>query len=102
MPQIRVNQQDRVLTVSGERAKPEAASSPSSDEGKARWERRFGTFKREVTLPESADLQAISAKCVPLTCVLSSSTAATCDWDVAVLCSSALQAVLCCCCSCSA
>lgn len=57
--QIRVNQQDRLLTVSGERVKPEAGSESDSS---TRLERTFGSFKRELTLPKSADLQAISAK----------------------------------------
>ena len=47
--------------MSGDRAKPETASE-STEDGKASWERRFGTFKREISLPKSADLQAISAK----------------------------------------
>ena len=59
-----------MLTVSGERAKPEAVSESATDDGRASWERLYGPFKRELSLPESADLQAISAKCALLQLLL--------------------------------
>ena len=76
--QIRVNQEDRQLTISGERRRPAAAkSSDPAAEGSAtsssepvgrrrRTERRFGRFERKfgkAQLPDDADLDAVSAKC---------------------------------------
>lgn len=67
--QIRVNQDDRQLTVSGERRRPgsaeataDAASTSSSDKRRSRRERRFGKFERKFNLPEDADLDAVSAR----------------------------------------
>ena len=71
--QIRVNQEDRQLSISGERRRP--APKADSAEGNAplsepvsrrrRTERRFGRFERKfgkAQLPDDADLDAVSAK----------------------------------------
>ena len=59
--QIRINPKDRVLSISGDRPQPSVAT-PSDSSMVQRWERRFGSFKREVPLPDTVDTQAISAK----------------------------------------
>jgi hypothetical protein len=75
--QIRVNQEDRQLIISGERRRPapkagngETADS-SAKEGsmRRRSERRFGKFERKFgKLPDDADLDAVSAKCAHMHC----------------------------------
>ena len=69
--QIRVNQEDRQLTISGERRRKAAANGNAERDEDAEpasrqrtWERRFGKFKRAFKLPETADLDAVSARCV--------------------------------------
>lgn len=52
--QIRV--EDGLLTVSGERGRPDAASERTH-----RTERRFGKFARRFRLPDDADSEAIRA-----------------------------------------
>ena len=72
-PQIRVNQQERQLTIAGERQrKPANGEGAQSDEDaeaaaarQQRRERRFGKFKRTLRLPEAADADAVSARCAP-------------------------------------
>ena len=72
--QIRVNQEDRQLTISGERRRPAAKNGDTAAEGAAssepvgrrrRTERRFGRFERKfgkAQMPDDADLDAVSAK----------------------------------------
>ena len=66
-----MNQEDRQLTISGERRRKAAASGDAERDEDAEpasrqrtWERRFGKFKRAFKLPETADLDAVSARCV--------------------------------------
>ena len=56
---IEVNMEAGVLTVKGEK-KTEAKTEK---EGYKRVERTFGSFYRRFSLPDSADSEAISAKC---------------------------------------
>jgi HSP20 family protein len=56
---IEVNMENGVLTVSGERNDEER----SEFEGVSRVERVSGRFLRRFTLPETADADAIKAKC---------------------------------------
>jgi len=56
---IDVNMENGVLTVSGERNNEER----SEFEGVSRVERVSGRFLRRFTLPETADADAIKAKC---------------------------------------
>jgi HSP20 family protein len=56
--QIAVELDDGVLTVSGERAR----TSEHSKERFYRFERRFGTFSRSVTLPAGVQEDAIQAR----------------------------------------
>ncbi len=56
---IEVNMENGVLTVSGERSNEER----SEFEGVSRIERISGRFLRRFTLPETADADAIKAKC---------------------------------------
>ena len=60
--QIQVNQQQRQLTVSGERSEPQVAGSGSEANDRKKFERRFGKFSRTVQLPKEADLEGISAR----------------------------------------
>ncbi len=66
--QIRINQEERQLTVSGERRKQSAAaaeddaSASSAETRRTRRERRFGKFERKFKLPDDADLDAVSAR----------------------------------------
>lgn len=69
--QIRVNQQDRQLTISGERRRKAAGNGNAERDEDAEptsrqktRESRFGKFKRQFKLPEDADLDAVSARCV--------------------------------------
>lgn len=62
--QIRVNQEDRQLTISGERRRVEAADTDAKR--RRRSERRFGKFERKFRLPKDADLEAVTARCVSL------------------------------------
>jgi HSP20 family protein len=55
--QISVELDDNVLTVSGTRERAEAQSGDRF----YRFERRFGTFSRSVTLPQGVDEEAINA-----------------------------------------
>ena len=54
---ISVELEDNVLTVSGERER----TQKSSDDRFYRYERRFGTFSRSVTLPQGVNEEAIKA-----------------------------------------
>jgi HSP20 family protein len=54
---IAVELDDNVLTVSGERER----TSEHSNDGFYRFERRFGTFSRSVTLPQGVQEDAIQA-----------------------------------------
>jgi HSP20 family protein len=56
--EIAVELNENVLTVSGERSR----SSEQSTERYYRYERRFGSFSRSVTLPPGVQEDAISAK----------------------------------------
>ncbi len=66
-----MNQQDRQLTISGERRRKAAAAPGDAERDEdaepasrqQRRERRFGKFKRQVKLPETADCDAVSARC---------------------------------------
>jgi len=64
--QIQVNQEERQLTLSGERRRSKPASSEEGSEtsqlNRQRSERRFGKFERKFRLPEDADLDAVSAR----------------------------------------
>jgi len=66
MLQIQVNQEERRLTLSGERRRNKSASSEEGDETskhtRRRSERRFGKFERKFKLSEDADLDAVSAR----------------------------------------
>ena len=55
---VKVNVENNILTVSGETLKEK-----TEDNGKSYHvsERRFGSFKRQFTLPEDSDLNGISA-----------------------------------------
>ncbi|KAK9908044.1 hypothetical protein WJX75_002029 [Coccomyxa subellipsoidea] len=55
---IRVNQEERQLTISGERRRSEAADGKN----RRRSERRFGKFERKFKLPKDADLDAVTAR----------------------------------------
>ncbi|BDA44534.1 probable 17.9 kDa class II heat shock protein at C-terminar half [Coccomyxa sp. Obi] len=57
---IRVNQEERQLTISGERRRTEAPEGTTKS--RRRSERRFGKFERKFKLPKDADLEAISAR----------------------------------------
>jgi HSP20 family protein len=56
---IEVNMENGVLSVSGERSNEDR----SEFEGVSRVERISGRFLRRFTLPETADAEAIKAKC---------------------------------------
>jgi HSP20 family protein len=58
-PFIDVSMDNGVLSVSGERL----AIAPDNDTGVQRIERASGRFLRRFTLPETADAEAIAAKC---------------------------------------
>ena len=67
-----MNQQERQLTIAGERRRKPASGegAPSDEDAEAaarqqRRERRFGKFKRTLRLPETADSDAVSARCAP-------------------------------------
>ena len=67
MVQIQVNQEERQLTLSGERRKPKASIEDGSEDSRSnrrRSERRFGKFERKFKLPEDADLDAVTARLV--------------------------------------
>jgi len=49
-----------VLTVRGEKRRPEAVTEAESP---VRTERRFGTFNRSIDLPAGIDAEALTAKC---------------------------------------
>lgn len=55
-----MNQEERQLTISGERRRAEAPEG--STKSRRRSERRFGKFERKFKLPKDADLEAISAR----------------------------------------
>jgi HSP20 family protein len=55
---IKLEVEDRTLTVSGER---EAEHEEAKPEGFYRLERAFGRFERTLTLPKGADASAVSA-----------------------------------------
>jgi HSP20 family protein len=54
---VRIEVQDRLLTVSGERK----AEHEENREGYYRMERAFGSFSRSVTLPDGVDAGKIDA-----------------------------------------
>jgi HSP20 family protein len=56
---IEVNMEAGVLTVKGEKK----AEAKTEKEGYKRVERTYGSFYRRFSLPDSADGEAISAKC---------------------------------------
>jgi hypothetical protein len=70
--QIQVNQEERQLTLSGERRRANGAGNATEEEGskstsassRRRSERRFGKFERKFKLPEDADLDAVSARSI--------------------------------------
>ncbi|EIE21305.1 HSP20-like chaperone [Coccomyxa subellipsoidea C-169] len=57
---IRVNQEERQLTISGERRRAEAADGAAKP--RRRSERRFGKFERKFKLPKDADVEAVTAR----------------------------------------
>lgn len=61
--QIQANQQNRTISISGERTQPLVGE----DEQKQTrdMQRRFGKFSHTIVLPKNADPQLISAKYVP-------------------------------------
>ena len=70
--QIQVNQQERKLTISGERGEPQVAGPGSeANDSRKQLERSFGKFSRSLTLPKDADLEGISARCACV-CLLDS------------------------------
>ena len=62
LAQIQVNQQERRLTVSGERGEPEVTGPGSELNDRKRYERPHGKFSRSVQLPEDADTSGVSAR----------------------------------------
>ena len=54
---VKIEVEDRVLTVSGERK----AEHTDSGDGYHRVERAFGAFSRSLTLPEGVDAKSVSA-----------------------------------------
>ena len=60
--QIQVNQQERRLTLSGERGEPEVTGPGSEANDRKRYERPHGKFSRSVQLPEDADTSGVSAR----------------------------------------
>ncbi|MEE4381577.1 MAG: Hsp20/alpha crystallin family protein [Pseudomonadales bacterium] len=56
--QVQIDLKDGVLSVRGERARPEFAEGVK----RHRTERRYGRFARAFVLPEDADPEAIAAK----------------------------------------
>jgi HSP20 family protein len=54
---VKIEVEDRVLTVSGERR----AEHSESQDGYQRIERAFGTFSRSLTLPEGVDPETVTA-----------------------------------------
>ena len=66
MVQIQVNQEERQLTLSGERRRAKASAEDGSEDSKQsrrRSERRFGKFERKFKLPEDGDTDAVTARC---------------------------------------
>jgi HSP20 family protein len=55
---VNIEVEDRVLTISGERA----AEHEASKEGYHRVERAFGAFSRALTLPEGVDAESVEAQ----------------------------------------
>lgn len=55
---VQANKEERQLIISGHRIAPEAGDETR----RRRSERRFGKFRRNFTLPEDADLNAVSAR----------------------------------------
>lgn len=85
--QIRVNQQDRQLTISGERRQKAAANGDAARDEDAEpatrqrsRERRFGKFKRQFKLAETADLDAVSARYAMLAVQISSRAVCGCSF----------------------
>ena len=58
--QIQANQQNRTITVTGERFQPDVGEDESKQTRNL--QRRFGKFSHTVSLPKDADAQLISAK----------------------------------------
>ena len=54
---VKIELEDRVLTVSGERK----AEHATTKEGYRRVERASGSFSRSLTLPEGVDAEAVTA-----------------------------------------
>ena len=54
---VKIEVEDRVLTVSGERK----AEHTESGDGYHRVERAFGSFSRSLTLPEGVDAESVTA-----------------------------------------
>jgi HSP20 family protein len=55
---IRIEFEDRTLTVSGERK----AEHEAKNDGYVRVERAFGSFSRSLTLPQGVDPEAVTAR----------------------------------------
>ena len=58
--QIRANQQDRSITISGERSQPTVGEEDAKQTRNL--QRLFGKFQHTIVLPKEADPQLISAK----------------------------------------
>jgi HSP20 family protein len=54
---VTIEVEDRVLTIAGERK----AEHEAKGEGYVRMERAFGAFRRQLTLPEGVDAEALHA-----------------------------------------
>ena len=63
--QIRINQQERRLTLSGERTEPEVTGPGSEADNRKRYERPHGKFSRSVQLPADADPKGVTARSGP-------------------------------------
>lgn len=81
--QIKVNAQERTLVIIGERRRPTEAVAGANGEGtldaqaesepkgpqtnkyKRRFERQMGKFECKFNLSDNADLEQVSARCVP-------------------------------------
>lgn len=55
-----VNQQDRAITVSGERSQPTVGEDDAKQTSSPH--RQFGKFSYKLALPQAADAQLVSAK----------------------------------------
>ena len=98
--QIQVNQEERQLTLSGERRRANSAGNAIKEEGskstnassRRRSERRFGKFERKFKLPEDADLDAVSARSIPYLspnvhhpCIVLHCSPGCCRWSLMIM-----------------